>query len=365
MSDPYDGSGSEPSASGQSYPDAPFDSGRLQRILQLQTRGADPSTQEQIQRLFREYSPPLHMRLGGFTRDGVLARAERVTTAFSQGLGRTCTDAEARALGERTISDLSGHMSYSWSVGLMSVWATYFEHFCDLRLHNTEKLPSLSKHLKPHHITRFLKYFLCSWCLGRPFFIGYVAWRWSSTMKSDPRLADIAREISRPRLDSPPGRAAAPQTAKPNTVRERPWPSQLPADDTAQQTSTHAQTQDAWTALRQKMQSQAEAPPEPKAPWDSFLDGIDNASPIDTSAPETRGDSQDGGSAWDRIRQQASSQTSQNPQRPQHDGADPQNRDCSDSYTFSSSDEEKTWAKAQAQEEFDAMLERERRGRGD
>jgi hypothetical protein len=36
-----------------------------------------------------------------------------------------------------------------------------------------------------------------------------------------------------------------------------------------------------------------------------------------------------------------------------------------ESYTFASADQEKAYAKTQAQKEFDAMLERERRGMGD
>ncbi|KAL1646918.1 hypothetical protein SLS58_003054 [Diplodia intermedia] len=93
----------------------------------------------------------------------------------------------------------------------------------------------------------------------------------------------------------------------------------------------------------------------------------DDASPTGGLGPIDSGVSSTGGSAWDRVRQQASS--AQGPsngssapwarptQREQRTGST-----LGDSFTFSSSDEERQLAKAEAQRDFDDRIEKERSG---
>ncbi|KAL2132930.1 hypothetical protein VTI74DRAFT_3151 [Chaetomium olivicolor] len=113
--------------------------------------------------------------------------------------------------------------------------------------------------------------------------------------------------------------------------------------------------------------------PEPQAGTpqddDSFL--FDDASPV---APAQRQEprrpvpaSNTGeGSAWDRIRQRAKAeegaQWNQGGQQSEQSQGQGQQKT---EYTFSSTEQEKAYAREQAQKEFDAMLERERRGTGE
>lgn len=104
---------------------------------------------------------------------------------------------------------------------------------------------------------------------------------------------------------------------------------------------------------------------------DSFL--FDDASPValsqrqqpqnpSVSSPATI----DQGSAWERLRRQAQSGQaawSQGGQRPESRAAAQQQK--TEQYTYSPGEQEKAYAREQAQKEFDAMLERERRGVGD
>ncbi|KAI4128618.1 MAG: hypothetical protein LQ338_002653 [Usnochroma carphineum] len=94
----------------------------------------------------------------------------------------------------------------------------------------------------------------------------------------------------------------------------------------------------------------------------SFGDDFDDAS----STAQSRADDGQGGNAWDRIRRQAQRQASGTKQggrgwdairKEQQEGST-----AGDSFTFSSADEERQLAQDEAQKEFDARVERERRG---
>lgn len=73
-----------------------------------------------------------------------------------------------------------------------------------------------------------------------------------------------------------------------------------------------------------------------------------------------------GGSAWDRIRRQAQNTSAESPSKGQSWSAiqkeQQQGATTGDSFTFSSSDEDRHLAKGEAQDEFDARVERERQG---
>ncbi|KAK7935512.1 hypothetical protein PG985_001007 [Apiospora marii] len=70
------------------------------------------------------------------------------------------------------------------------------------------------------------------------------------------------------------------------------------------------------------------------------------------SSPFARGDRSKDDSAWGRARQDGARTTRDAPQTPPREG-----------YSYNEADEEKAFAKNQAQNEFDAMLEAERQGR--
>lgn len=117
----------------------------------------------------------------------------------------------------------------------------------------------------------------------------------------------------------------------------------------------------------------------------SFDDDFDEASPTSGKGMEDAGSKgpSRSGTTWDRIRQQAGNQTAvrgtswptgQGQERqPQSQSAWTRNRGPAqqgedesstggDSFTFSNSEEDKQLARAEAQREFDARIERERRG---
>lgn len=116
--------------------------------------------------------------------------------------------------------------------------------------------------------------------------------------------------------------------------------------------------------------------PRPEAMQTSFDDDpfvFDDASPV---APEQQKSTQpqnaQPGSSWDRLRAQARAETTtqsrQNDsttsvwERSFNNEATSQGAKRGTSYTFSTDDEANAYAKAQAQKEFDEMLERERKG---
>ncbi|KAK3333791.1 hypothetical protein B0T19DRAFT_419163 [Cercophora scortea] len=116
-------------------------------------------------------------------------------------------------------------------------------------------------------------------------------------------------------------------------------------------------------------------PPPPPAPSaasedDDFL--FDDASPVAPSAqrPAPAPTPYTSGSAWERLRQrgrtggdsgaqdeQTGAQKSSWAERRRQGSSQP-----ADAYSYSQADQDKAYAKEQAQREFDAMLERERRG---
>ncbi|KAM0804515.1 hypothetical protein BDR22DRAFT_969841 [Usnea florida] len=104
---------------------------------------------------------------------------------------------------------------------------------------------------------------------------------------------------------------------------------------------------------------------QPKDFASDFGSDFDDASPTGGS----RAMDGDGGSVWERIRQQSVSEPSRSStgrstgirgrgaRQEQEEG-----ETLGDSFSFSSSDEEKGYAKAEAQKEFDERVEKERRG---
>ena len=95
----------------------------------------------------------------------------------------------------------------------------------------------------------------------------------------------------------------------------------------------------------------------------SFGGEYDDASPTTKPASEP---SRRGGSAWDRLRQQAVEGKSQSSQsasnRFSSDGRGTE-REQRDSFTFSTVEEDRQLARAEAQKEFDARVEKERQGK--
>ena len=105
----------------------------------------------------------------------------------------------------------------------------------------------------------------------------------------------------------------------------------------------------------------------------NFDDDYDDASPTGGRGAMDDGDAggsgEGGGSVWERIRRQQASGGSSPPAQSRGrrmDGVGQEQQEGSttgDSFSFSRSEEERNYAKDEAQREFDERVERERRGR--
>jgi len=222
------------------------------------------------------------------------------------------------------------------------------------------------------------------------------------SMQKDPRLSsfnDALKEIMKERRSGIP-RDATPVPGQTPPQPRTGWPATTsPSDDDMSPSGGSGLFSDASTDTGvlsdQRMRSkQISQRPDPRSsPTQNrentfrmdkvtsqprnFDSTDDDASPTAGAPPLTSS-----GSAWDRVRQQsASGQSSQQASRtgvgypasrsmepgrgPTGRGTQREQRDgatLGDSFTFSSTEEERQLAKAEAQKEFDARIEKERRG---
>lgn len=135
--------------------------------------------------------------------------------------------------------------------------------------------------------------------------------------------------------------------------------------------STEQSTQDSqstWPGMQSSQPERAQAPLR-----DDDRYSFDDASPVAPTEEQTTASQRTTqGSAWDRIRSQVrSSGAAQGQgsagqtnawQRKRDDERTSRGAQEGTSFSFSSGDEEKAYAKEQAQKDFDEMLEKERRG---
>jgi hypothetical protein len=209
------------------------------------------------------------------------------------------------------------------------------------------------------HVLRFGAYGFISQYIVKIVVFSFAQAGYLASIAGDDRLKAVREEMKPPRkgrsdrsrLPSAGGPAdTAAVSSSPNIVSGG-------LDSPAPQTPVRS----GWTP-------RAPQPPQstPEQDDDSYL--FDDASPVAPSQKErpTPGSPQSsgGGSAWDRIRQQAKSEEGAvwNPRQQQNGPSG--SRQTAGEYTYTAAEQEKAYAKEQAQKEFDAMLERERHGMG-
>lgn len=344
-------------------------------------RLGDPIDKAQIERLFQDYTPPLYARARGYNRERSLALVEMVANAaMREPLGRPLTDLEMRAFAEHVLSGMNTGLAYRWGFTALAALLTYrsrknneFPLF--LPLQGLIGRPFTGDRLARGmwHLARFGVYYTGSMLFVFPIVQTYNTTVLLSSIKGDPRLADVYALRDK---------TGGPRPANSTNGQAPSWLPQQAPDRTAGESygtgnGVAAQAQAAWGASRQAQQSQS---PERSDKWGTFPD-VDDASPIAPSAPDSRGDSvnQGGISAWERIRQQSQSrsqsQSRQPPPQPQQSWQAPQGvgagdddanppyrgpRDDSDSFSRASGEE--AVATGKAEREFDEMLDREQRG---
>lgn len=337
-----------------------------------------PRVQDQVNRLFQEYSPPFYVSLIGYKRDWNLLVATSRASGFASTLGRELEDQEVKAIAEYTLDNIHSNAAAKYiTVGLAAYMTYRGRHTWQFPFYK----PKLGGRFNPNeatsiftnkkirgryprftwHTLRFTAYAAVTMLMVEPVFRTVNFIRIESAMAQDSRLEQFTKDASK-RVEE--------VMSNPTTARV-PFKSQSPKEEGSwgnQDTDRSDQSprynipwnnkpQVPTQQTRQETQSNDHD-------WDVLDD--DDASPVAASARSQPINSVSG-SAWDRIRQQ-----SQQPQNTQQEsrGWAPKSEsqswggstNSSDSYSFSSSDEEKSLAKEQAQQEFDKLVERERRG---
>ncbi|KAL7803350.1 hypothetical protein V8C44DRAFT_344433 [Trichoderma aethiopicum] len=340
----------------------------------------EPQIREQIQRLFADYEAPLHARLRGFGRAQTLALAESTVLSLAAVNNRPFADSETQALTEHFLSSVHNLLAWKWAMTGFAAYLTY-------RGRRTWRFPFFTPEFKRFspiggspgikfmwHSARFAAYYTTLWVLGEPVFQGANFMRQRSAMERDPRLRSLLHD----------GKAQGATLFGVGSQENREqmsdaWESEAQNEaasqyrDSEQQQSQSAPAQSSWASYRGSTASSSQSS-QPSPSWDAPVgDDFDDASPIAPSARDDTSSGSSGGSAWDRIRQQAqfqppSQQGRQTWEKPQSGGGWGSEADSGvpvgsrDSYSFSKAEEEKSLAKEQAQREFDRLLERERAG---
>ncbi|KAL2197862.1 hypothetical protein P885DRAFT_76570 [Corynascus similis CBS 632.67] len=313
---------------------------------------------------------PLFAPLFAYTTDWQKMEVALPIVEASYHMGRMLTPSEADALAYYRAQFCS---RVAWSPPAVLLTAAYLTHRGRSSFRfpfytpkpasfNPMSFPSASisylsgpAAVRLWHVLRFGAYGLVCQLFIKSFIYSYAQTTTLVGAMRDDRLKVVRETISNRRSGTARPQLPASSPADPRQVPHS--PNAPPTDSPAPQ----AKRQPGW----------AQQPPEPQsAPLDdddSYL--FDDASPVAPSqrqapAHDTRQLS-GGGSAWDRIRERAKSEEGApwNPRQRQDNASVGQPR--RDQYTYTQADQEKAYAREQAQKEFDAMLERERRGVGE
>lgn len=214
------------------------------------------------------------------------------------------------------------------------------------------------------HGLRFIAWYAGCKVAVSIFFLSYAVSTFLAGTKTDPRLREYNEALN----------TRAQQRQRQGGQRSgQEGGSELP--DAQEQSSPWASTEQSTQETQSAWPVAQSSPPErtQATSRDDEPDLFDDASPVAPSEQKTAISQQSvQGSAWDRIRSQArpsgaaqgQSSTGQTSvwDRKRADERTSQGAREGTSFNFSSEDEEKSYAKKQAQREFDKMLERERRG---
>lgn len=237
------------------------------------------------------------------------------------------------------------------------------------------KFPLVSKSLskdtyqllsqKSWHSLRFVAWFAaCKFAIGI-FVTSYSISTFVAGSNSDPRLKEynqvVGAKVEQMRRTGGLKSAQSTDSGPPDT--------QEPTNPWANTEQNNQDSESAWSGTSDTS--------SPARPQDSFREDesyvFDDASPVAPAEQRRPAPQQNNqGSAWDRIRNQArpagavqsqgSAGQSSAWDRKREDERTSQGAREGSSFNFSSGDEEKSYAKEQAQKDFDEMLERERRG---
>ncbi|KAL2016840.1 hypothetical protein VTK56DRAFT_2915 [Thermocarpiscus australiensis] len=354
-----------------------------------------PLTPDQVERTLRQLSVPFESLpqvpfflrpFGGHTQEWQKAQIARVLAASTVHLGRQLTTEEADALAYHR-SRLCSRLAWAppaWmaiTVLLLRRGQKSFRfpfYTPKPASFNPTYFPARARPLitgRPAvitwHLLRAVAYAIPLNILVTSIFQSFSETSYIVSVLADPKLKAIREAATRPRDRRHPA-----QTSR--------VPHRFPQGEgmgSSQPTPSQSYRQEydgsaTWDTPEQQQQQQRppqwpQGAPESQGALendDPFL--FDDASPVapgqrQPQRPSASSASSTGeGSAWERLRQRAQSGEAgqiQGDQRGQSRGQ----QQTTEQYTYSQSERDKAYAREQAQKEFDAMLERERRGLGD
>ncbi|RKK18898.1 hypothetical protein BFJ68_g7205 [Fusarium oxysporum] len=354
----------------------------------------EPRVKEQVTRYFQEYSPPFYASVIGYRRDWNLLVATSRVSGFAATLGRDLEDVEAKAIAEYTLDNIHTNAGLKWLSVALAGYMTYRGRrtwqfpFYKPKLggrFNPNEATSIFTNKKIRgaypratwHCLRFTAYSAVIMLMIEPAFRAVSFIRTEAAMTNDPRLKQFTKDAAERVKDvmSNPTISRAPFTGRDvhKSDENDPW-----ASNDSSNTSSESRYQPTPTQSWDKTQSSTttQQSQQPNDDWSVLDDDDDDASPIAASS-RNKPVSSPAGSAWERIRQQSQGPTQQSDYQSRTWAAHSQtgsrqesqsgwgNRSAgssSDSFSFSKSDEDRAVAKEQAQDEFDRLVERERKG---
>jgi len=343
----------------------------------------------------------------GYSQESIKINAAGRVMFASASVGRPLTQPEKDAMayyiakGMVTLSytpPIALGISFAfWRKGLLTYrfpfWQPKPEQF------NPNKFAFLQGALaqRAWHGLRGLTYYSLAHLFVYGFLTSYSVSTFMAGLETDPRLEDFRRTMKSRlanRASSRQGHRGSMAGPTNGMDQESHAAGQAPYDgyDTSSgsESSTYGEdaeftAQEARKAAEEEVQrrkqqalaAQRHSSSEPEPYQDSLGDDgyvFDDASPVSpTERQRGAQQSSQGGSAWERLRRQASSSQNVQPrgnsnrptgswQRRRDEEQTSRGAREGTSYNFSTADEERAYAKEQAQKEFDEMLERERRG---
>lgn len=338
---------------------------------------------------------PIFGPLAGHTKTRLAELVNRGIAGASQLLKRPPTQEEANALayyicrGESAISYGQalgfGFGTYLWYKGRQTYRFPFFTP--DRGWFNPYKFGTFKGQLAGAiwQSIRFNIYALSGFFLGGLFARSASSTYFAFALQRDERMKELRTAMlefaQRQRSQLPREQSQTIQQRPVAKSKQENWD-----DDMSPQAGNYSQT-DTGVFSDSQMRTQ-ESRQKPYSRWDS-TDSNESSFGVDkvTSQPRSFGGehgdaspttkpasepSRSGGSAWDRLRRQAVEGKSQSSQpagsrfASDRRGAEREHRDGStsgDSFTFSTVEEDRQLARAEAQKEFDARVEKERQGK--
>lgn len=336
----------------------------------------------------------------GFTPKLLQNLLQRQVITSTQVLGRQLNEVEVEALGywtAKSIAIQSIGPPIGIAGGIYRARATReqfkFPFFTpDLAKMDVNVFPTQGMKLfsgqaaqSAWHAMRGTAYASMGYFIGTVLLSSYAASIATIGEMSDPRLKALIDKI-RDKAKQAQGRMPNAQNAPQRPGEAKVWKGQTRQVDDASPTGGYgletpldlstnsermltdeeiqaAEAMKTWSASKPTpYQNQKPAPQS-----NSVDDAFDDASPTGGRGMQT---SQSSGSAWERIRQQQASSGGDSPRRSAwsknrsqaQQGQAQQKEAPTDSFAFSSTDEERQLAQSEAQKDFDARLDQERRG---